>query len=400
MKATFIFLSIFIVCCVAGPRYPVILVPGDGGSQLEAKLNKTTAPHYLCQKHTSSYESIWLNLEELLPEVIDCFVDNMRLLYNPITRKTSNNEGVDIRVPQFGNTSSVEWLDAYSHFSSLQYFFPIVKDLVSLGYVRGKSVRGAPFDFRKAPNELGEFYENYKKLIEETYRINNNSKVALVAHSMGNPVTLYFLNKQPQEWKDQYIQSFITIAGVWGGAVKTLRLMSSGDDLGVVIVNPLKVRPEQRAMPSTAFLMPTDQFWQPSEVLVQTEKRNYTVMDYKDFFNDMNYTDGYNLRLDTEKLIHEVTPPGVPVHCLHGLGVHTPAALVFPPGGFPDTYPKTVVGDGDGTVNKRSLLGCLRWSGKQKYPVKHKVFKGAEHMSILSLPEISKYIVSVITGKR
>jgi nicotinamidase-related amidase len=61
-------------------RYPVVLIPGDGGNQLHAKLNKTITPHYICQKHSSSYFELWLNLEEITPFVIDCFVDNMRLV--------------------------------------------------------------------------------------------------------------------------------------------------------------------------------------------------------------------------------------------------------------------------------------------------------------------------------
>ena len=52
-------------------------VPGDGGSQLQIKLNKTSTPHYICTKHTKDFTALWLNLAELLPEVIDCFVENM-----------------------------------------------------------------------------------------------------------------------------------------------------------------------------------------------------------------------------------------------------------------------------------------------------------------------------------
>jgi lysophospholipase-3 len=33
------------------------------------------------------------------------------------------------------------------------YFAPIVNALVSWGYKRGVSVRGVPFDFRKAPSK-------------------------------------------------------------------------------------------------------------------------------------------------------------------------------------------------------------------------------------------------------
>jgi hypothetical protein len=80
-------------------------------------------------------------------------IDNMKLVYNNLTRTTSNSEGVDIRIPGFGNTASVEWLDP-SEASPGAYFKDIANTLVSLGYERNVSLRGAPYDFRKAPSKL------------------------------------------------------------------------------------------------------------------------------------------------------------------------------------------------------------------------------------------------------
>lgn len=53
-------------------------VPGDLGNQLEAKLDKPSVVHYLCSKKTDSYFTLWLNLELLLPVIIDCWIDNIR----------------------------------------------------------------------------------------------------------------------------------------------------------------------------------------------------------------------------------------------------------------------------------------------------------------------------------
>lgn len=49
-------------------------VPGDGGSRIDAKLNKPEVVHYICDKKTDKYDNIWLNLELLVPLVIDCLV--------------------------------------------------------------------------------------------------------------------------------------------------------------------------------------------------------------------------------------------------------------------------------------------------------------------------------------
>ena len=78
-------------------------------------------------------------------------------------------------------------------------------------------------------DELGLFYANLTKLIESTYAENGNTPVVVVGHSMGNPVMLYFYNHKPQAWKDKYIRAHMSLAGVWAGAVKPIRLMTSGE---------------------------------------------------------------------------------------------------------------------------------------------------------------------------
>ncbi|XP_074170802.1 lysosomal phospholipase A and acyltransferase isoform X5 [Rhinolophus sinicus] len=134
----------------AGRPPPVVLVPGDLGNQLEAKLDKPKVVHYLCSKKTDSYFTLWLNLELLLPVIIDCWIDNIRLVYNRTSRATQFPDGVDVHVPGFGQTFSLEFLDP-SKSSVGSYFHTMVESLVGWGYTRGEDVRGAPYDWRRAP---------------------------------------------------------------------------------------------------------------------------------------------------------------------------------------------------------------------------------------------------------
>ena len=62
-----------------------------------------------------------------------------RLQFNNVTQKSEPIPNVTTRVPGFGSTETVEWLDSSKHFPG-QYFVQIVDALVAWGYRRGKSV--------------------------------------------------------------------------------------------------------------------------------------------------------------------------------------------------------------------------------------------------------------------
>ena len=46
----FIWLELLAVPPASSPVYPVVLVPGDGGCQIEARLNRTQVAHWWCKK--------------------------------------------------------------------------------------------------------------------------------------------------------------------------------------------------------------------------------------------------------------------------------------------------------------------------------------------------------------
>ncbi|CAL1688468.1 unnamed protein product [Lasius platythorax] len=375
---------------------PVILVPGDGGSQIEAKINKSSVVHYICEKVSNDYFSLWLNMELLVPVVIDCFIDNLKLNYDNVTRTTSNQLGVDIRIPGWGDPLVVEYIDP-SKASPGSYFSDIGNMLVNdLGYVRNLSLRGAPYDFRKGPNENEEFFAKLKTLVEETYAINNNTPVTLLAHSMGGPMTLIMLQRQSQKWKDKFINSFITLSAVWAGSVKAVKVFAIGDNLGAYFLRESVLRNEQITSPSLGWLLPSKLFWKETEILIQSDLKNYTLNNLQQYFIDIGVPDAWEFRKDNEKYQLDFTAPSVEVHCLYGSKVQTVEKLYYKPGTAIDGYPQLVFGDGDGTVNIRSLEACAHWQKSQKQKIYYQGFPGIDHTNILKNHDILAYIKTVL----
>lgn len=81
----------------------------------------------------------------------------MKLTYNNVTRKTSNTPGVETQLPKWGDTEDMEMVDStpiVDNYDYGAYFYYIAAALVKRGYVRGDTIFGAPYDFRKGPSEF------------------------------------------------------------------------------------------------------------------------------------------------------------------------------------------------------------------------------------------------------
>ncbi|KXJ27789.1 Group XV phospholipase A2 [Exaiptasia diaphana] len=266
-----------------------------------------------------------------------------------------------------------------------KYFKPMVDALVSWGYERGITVRAAPYDFRYAPDSGDVYFMKLKKLIEDTSKMNREKKVTLLTHSLGCPYTLAFLNRQTNHWKNTYIKQWIALSGIWGGAAPLLWRYASGDACGV----PL-------GCSSHTFMLPSKELWSADEVLLRTPSRSYTTQDFDDFFRDIGFPKGSLVRRNVQSLIsplHKYSPH-VTLYCLFGSGIGTAERYTYGPGEFPHGNPSIAYGDGDGTVNARSLKACKNF--QQRHGILIKVYPGRNHEDILSDDSVHDYIKSIL----
>jgi len=376
--------------------HPILIVPGDGGSQIEARLNRSKSVHWWCANNADWYD-LWLNIEQMVPVAVDCWEENIKLQYNFADHSTSNSDGVETRIPGFGTTFPVEYLDKSKRDVGI-YFADIVNKLVDQGYVRDKNIRGAPYDFRKAAHEQKEYFIQVKILIEEMYRKNGNIKVVLLTHSMGSIMMLHFLHSQTQRWKDQYLRSFVSLAGVWGGTVDSVKVFAMGDNLGSRFLSAKNLLWEQTC-PSLAWLLPSRDFWGEEEIFVSTPDKNFTRSDLPEFFNAVSPRLGPAFQAmanDTKDILAGLEAPRVELHCIHSTKVPTIERLNYRPGYYPAYDPDLVTGDGDGTVNIRSLEACLKWKTEQEQPVFHKKFQGLSHLGMLRAATLIEHVAHVV----
>lgn len=161
------------------------------------------------------------------------------------------------------------------------------------------------------------------------------------------------------------------------------------------------MRAAQITFSSLAWLLPSPLFWKTNEVLVRAKSRDYTFGQLEDFFIDLNHTMGWEMRKDSMNYTTNFTPPGVEVHCLYGRNVSSVESIHYKksPIATASEIPELIYGDGDGTVNIRSLEACLKWRTLQTQPVIVQAFDNVDHMGILSDKRVLSYIENVLNPK-
>lgn len=297
-------------------------------------------------------------------------------------------------MPGFGQTYPIEFLD---NNNLAGYFHTMVQHLVNMGYNRNNTVRGAPYDWRIAPNENAEYLSRLKGLVEEMY-YQYQQPVFLLGHSMGCHYVLYFLNHQPQAWKDKYIRGFISLAAPWAGAVKPLRVLASGNNNGIPMLSNIKIREEQRMTTTNPWMLPFEGVWSKDHVFISTPTFNYTTQDYQRFFTDISFEDGWFMWEDTKNLTGDLHPPGVEVWCMYGIGLPTPLTYIYNEE-FPNADPVDFIyADGDDTVTTFSMSRCKHWAGQQEKPVHVIEYKGLPHLDIVFHDKVLSQIQYILEG--
>ncbi|KAK9072181.1 hypothetical protein SSX86_008613 [Deinandra increscens subsp. villosa] len=392
--------------------HPVILVPGAGGNQLEARLTSDyKASSWLCnrwlyplKKDEGGWFRLWFDVGVLLAPLTECFAERMTIYYDRDVDDYRNAPGVETRVTQFGSTQSLLCLDpSLKHITS--YMEALVESIQQLGYKDSQNLFGAPYDFRYGlaseghPSYVGStFLENLKQLVENASNANGGNPVILVSHSLGGLFALQLLNRNPPSWRKQYVKHFIALSAPWGGAVDEMLTFASGNALGVPLVNPLLVRNEQRSSESNLWLMPRRKQFPVETPLVVTPDSAYSSFDISRFLTDIGFEEGvYPYETRIMPMVEELAAPGVPVTCIVGNGVPTAETLYYGEDGF-DKQPEIVYGDGDGTVNIASLLALEdEWEEEKDQKLKVIKLAGISHMDILKDDKSLARIIDEIT---
>ncbi|WVZ60442.1 hypothetical protein U9M48_010462 [Paspalum notatum var. saurae] len=394
-------------------RHPVILIPGAGGNQLEARLTEDYKPCSLaCRvwplvRGRGGWFRLWFDPSVLLAPLTRCFAERMMLFYDAGADDYRNAPGVETRVTDFGSTSTLRYLDP-----NLKLLTGYMNTLASTleeaaGYEEGQDLFGAPYDFRYGlagpghPSRVGSAYlDRLRLLVESACAANGGRPAVLVAHSLGGLYALQLLARSPAPWRAAHVARLLTLSAPWGGSVQEMLTFASGNTLGVPFVDAALVRDEQRTAESNLWLLPAPKVFGNTTLVVSRLHggRAYSAKNMTQFLRDIGFEEGVEpYRARIRPLVEALPEPGVPVTCLVGTGVDTVERLVYGDGGFDEGPEEVVYGDGDGTVNLASLLGPIKaWSDSPAQVVEVVELPKVSHSGILNDKSALDQIIRIL----
>ena len=306
------------------PTNPVLLFPGLGASRLLLKGKEIYPPtlneyalHYQHWKKTMTEER---KLE---------------------TYPLGDRRALDLCIPYFHN--------------NVNYYTKLVQDPL---------VYTIPYDFRQLDNEpyLTNFYEILRKYIEKFPR-----PVHFLCHSSGGLVAHWFLHRQTEAWRKQWIETVTHVNVPFGGVVTVLEHCVRDD----TVMNRYLGRGVFKSLGAAVWNLPDNRYLYPSVV-------TYNGKNIDDYFDFFQIKDMYRRYQENQHIIESFKhPTGIKTNIMYAMthpsnqtleqlavvsskakwseGICLPSAK-FPPGKIQSVY-----GPGDKIVSLSSLLVPQVW---------------------------------------
>jgi len=356
----------------------VVLVPGIGGTQVEQRFVNAKGPHFFCSTN-QDWSRVWLKLSNLVPKVWDCFAARIARSWNGSA--WLDQPGVMTRPGQ--GLDAIAYLDPADFLTRREsiYFGATIQALQSAGYTNA-SLAAMPYDWRMAAGENDVFVDTLRATVESLYSSSGDRPVVLASHSMGGPMTHYFLMQMSASWKKQYIARWLAVCSPFGGAAVALKAVLSGYNFGIPVLSNgegLLIGPY---MGGTFFLLPRNNTGWGANLLTTLQGDVFNASQLVSVFEKAGLKQPQQKVAQASRYWSE-KDPGVDVSLVAGSSLKTEVAYRYDATNFRYGPLDTTYASGDGTVPLESALlpnSTFAWS-RLKSSV---VFPNVDHVGMLA----------------
>jgi len=361
-------LMIPILLCVR----PVILLPPLYGSNLYASYSENEFKDDDCPKSAHDL-GLWINMLYMIKPKLNCLIKLMKVHWDENTQTAASAPNVSIYARDFEGTSSILFADlGIIGVHLYEIFNGLINLLISKKYVVKKSLFGAPYDWRMAIMGLGDYFEKLKSLVMKAYKLNGNTKVAMVGYSCGGFLLQHFLTeKVDQDWKDKYIDSAIFLAPSFGGSIGSVTTLWERKTSAIPYASVDLAGDLVESFPVIYQHFPNHEIFGDRPLVVTPSGDSFNASNVSEFLISHNRINGDNIKfLDFAKTISRNPPkkPGVPTMIIYNSGISTPSSMIFE--SSLSDIPSIQYSPGDGQVETIGpKWACNNWNADDYHPI-------------------------------
>jgi hypothetical protein len=371
-------------------KRPIILIPGLMGSILDGDVTKKK--YWFCSKQSNA--NVWFNDKYAVPPLYKCLFDDIKLVWDSKKQEPAQPDYINLSTVDFGGIKGINHVDTLLFdVHIVPYYSIMISKLEKAGFVVGKDIFGAPFDWRFGVYQKEEFWNKFRKLVEDVYS-KSNSKVVIAGHSMGGFLLNVFLTqKTTAEWRAKYIDSGIYIAPSFGGSGLVFNALWSKrfpiiDFLG-------EFEETVSSLGGIHIHMLNHEVFGDKVVAKGVHGEDLTAKDLTKYLvnNGKLYGDYYEIFKKSEPFFqHAPAQPDVPSLIIYNSVIPTIEGIDL-------TGNKVLFGTGDGMVNTEGpKYACDHWAQTKCYDLKS-ANPIDNHLSMLYRDSLNQYIIDFLNRK-
>lgn len=381
---------------------PIILLPPLYGTNLWITYNQTNA-NWFCPDKVSD-ELLWVNPKWTVPPMFNCLFQFLQVFWDEENHFFNNRENVTIGIHDFGGEESVRYVvPNVFGYGLIRSFASLIDFLKEKGYVIGKDLFAAPYDWRIAPVGLRDFWPKLHDLVEKVYEQNDNQQVTMFGFSCGGHSLQQFLAEycKDQSWKDKYIDRAIFLAPSFGGVGQSFPALWEKKFPLLPMIRSKELASMVESMPVVLGHLPNTIVFGNKAIVRSAEDVEYTASQIRDLLVDNKKVTGDNIKILDEcqnnLTTRDISSPGVPSYIIFNSGAHTDFFAHFKNGW--DKPPDMIPTKGDGTVPARGIkYACKNWP-KDKFTVQcldlYRDLNSFEHTPLASNPYVHDLIFNL-----
>lgn len=362
---------------------PVILIPGIGGSRL-SKLEQGTVTE------------AWLNLTGMTIN------DNYHVRNLSLTPKAAGSDQVvqlhpELSIiPEEGDEGfhAIEFL----HYGSVEKiqsmteeYYSMAQHLQSLGYKKGLTLFGFPYDWRLSSSKNS---AQLKQTIDRALKNSGAKQVQLVVHSMGGVLVKETLLSNPSY--QQKVRKIIYMGTPFLGSPRAYQALRTGYNFEIPIIfsDEAAQRISQYA-PAVFELLPSREYVKRQNFLyLRDGEQKLKQLSYQDLYSNPKVNLIYQPLLKAADSLHskwDSRQLKVPQYSIIGDGQYTPLGFEVR-AGTNQLVPFFDQGEGDGTVPAVSSSYSL------KDEIKKKFYVTSSHIELPKNWNVINQVVNLLKG--